>query len=571
MNERIRCAIYTRKSSEEGLEQSFNSLDAQREACEAFILSQRHEGWQALTAKYDDGGFSGGTMDRPALKRLMSDIATGKINTVVVYKVDRLTRSLADFAKIIELFDSKQVSFVSVTQQFNTTTSMGRLTLNVLLSFAQFEREVTGERIRDKIAASKKKGMWLGGPVPLGYDLRDRKLYINIEEAERIREIYSQYLRLGCVSKLKEHLDQGQVRSKSRISAGKQIGGELFSRGSLYKLLTNHLYVGEIYHKGAAYPGDHKAVIEREQWDKVQQMLAENRQGNRRKARATKASLLTGVLFDQGNNRYTPTHANKASKRYRYYTSQAVIRRADRSDTVARIPAHELERTVIERLLEFLRSPEALLGAVNEFGIKMGSIDLLLKQARRKALDWETQSLKAQECFLKAIIQRVVVHNDSVEIQVNVNALLQSLVVKPANTSPSEQRMSDGREPHIFTLSCPFQQSRYGNELRLILRNNQSEPTRSTTAIIRAIARARLWYDEIVSGKATGIPDLARSHGVTPRYAKTIFRCASVGPDALETIFDNECSPELTLQDLVNGLPIEWDRQKCIFRGDSPI
>jgi len=232
MNDRIRCAIYTRKSSEEGLEQSFNSLHAQREACEAYIASQRHEGWQALSTAYDDGGFSGGSTDRPGLKQLLADITTGKVDTVVVYKVDRLTRSLADFTKIVELFGSKQVSFVSVTQQFNTTTSMGRLTLNVLLSFAQFEREVTGERIRDKVAASKAKGMWMGGTIPLGYDLRGKKLHINAEEAERVREIYREYLRIGTVSGLKEYLDRRPTQSRLRIlKGGKQTGGGKFFRG----------------------------------------------------------------------------------------------------------------------------------------------------------------------------------------------------------------------------------------------------------------------------------------------------------------------------------------------------
>ena len=272
MTVRIRCAIYTRKSSEEGLEQSFNSLDAQREACEAFIKSQQHEGWQAIPAHYDDGGYSGGNMERPALKRLMADIrARHKINTVVVYKVDRLTRSLADFAKIIEKLDAKQVSFVSVTQQFNTTTSMGRLTLNVLLSFAQFEREVTGERIRDKIAASKKKGMWMGGFVPLGYDLRERRIYINPTEADTVRTIFSNYLRLGCVMALKEYLDRSGIQSKARARrTGTKTGGSSFSRGALYKILRNHIYVGEIAHKGAVYRGQHEAIIDREQWTQVQ-------------------------------------------------------------------------------------------------------------------------------------------------------------------------------------------------------------------------------------------------------------------------------------------------------------
>src|SRR5258706_7587318 len=267
----LRCAVYTRKSSEEGLDQAFNSLDAQREACEAFILSQRHEGWKLLPAHYDDGGFSGGTLERPALTRMMAEIDAGKIDVVVVYKVDRLTRSLSDFARIVERFDAQGVSFVSVTQQFNTTSSMGRLTLNVLLSFAQFEREVTGERIRDKIAASKRKGMWMGGQLPLGYDLADRKLVINSEEAARIQHIYSRYVTLGCVAKLKNELDGAGIKSKQRISkAGSRSGGTTFSRGALYQLLHNRLYRGEAVHKDKTYPGEHEAIGSQELWDQMQ-------------------------------------------------------------------------------------------------------------------------------------------------------------------------------------------------------------------------------------------------------------------------------------------------------------
>lgn len=423
---------------------------------------------------------------------------------------------------------------------------------------------MTGERIRDKIAASKQKGMWMGGSVPLGYDLRDRKLFINAEEAERVREIYSQYLRLGCVSALKEHLDQGPIRSKIRISGSKRPGCERFSRGALYRILRNHLYVGEIFHKGAVYPGDHQAIIERGQWDNVQQMLSENRQGNRRKARSTQISLLTGILFEHSGSRFTPTHANKAGKRYRYYTSQAVIRRADKRDMVTRIPAHELERAVIERLLEFLRSPEELLSAVKGLGITVSSIDLLLKQARQKALDWKTGSLKEQERFLKEIIQRVVVHHDSIEIQMKASAGLQALPEKAANAISSDQRMSDSGEPNIFILSCPFKQTRYGNELRLIFGIDQSGPTKSTTAIIRAIARARVWYDEIVSGAVSGIPDFARRHGVTPRYVKNILRCAVIGPGAVNAILNGRCSPQLTLESILAGVPMRWDKQQEI-------
>src|ERR1035441_662449 len=284
----IRCAIYTRKSLEEGLDQSFNSLDAQREACEAFIASQRHEGWRALPALYDDGGYSGGNLDRPALQHLLEDIEANKVDTIVVYKVDRLTRSLADFAKIVEALDARGVSFVSVTQQFNTTSSMGRLTLNVLLSFAQFEREVTGERIRDKIAASKRKGMWMGGVPPLGYDLKERKLIVNSKEAQLVCDLYRLYLELGCVSKLKTHLDREGIKSKVRTSAaGNRSGGSSYFRGALYEILKNRIYLGEIVHRDQVYAGEHKAIVPQELWDRAQGQLKSDNQGRRTGIRAT--------------------------------------------------------------------------------------------------------------------------------------------------------------------------------------------------------------------------------------------------------------------------------------------
>jgi DNA invertase Pin-like site-specific DNA recombinase len=300
-----RCAIYTRKSSEEGLEMSFNSLDAQREACQAFIVSQRHEGWRAIPSRYDDGGFSGGTLDRPALKRLLEDVEANKVDTIVVYKVDRLTRSLADFAKIVEALDARKVSFVSVTQQFNTTTSMGRLTLNVLLSFAQFEREVTGERIRDKIAASKRKGMWMGGTIPLGYDLKERKLIVNPEEANLVRRFFHLYRELECVSKLKMRLDQEGITSKVRTSAaGNRSGGTSYSRGALYDILQNRIYLGEIQHRGQNYPGKHEAIVPRELWERVQDQLSSDNQGRRNGLKANSPSLLVGLLQDVDGNRF---------------------------------------------------------------------------------------------------------------------------------------------------------------------------------------------------------------------------------------------------------------------------
>ena len=304
----FRCAIYTRKSSEHGLEQDFNSLDAQREAAEAYIKSQAHEGWRLIKTHYDDGGLSGGTLERPALQSLLADIEARKIDIVVVYKVDRLTRSLADFAKLVELFEGHGVSFVSVTQQFNTTTSMGRLTLNVLLSFAQFEREIAGERIRDKFAASRRKGMWMGGTIPLGYDVQDRKLIVNKAEAETVRLIFARYLALGCVSSLQADLDRKGVRSKQRIlTSGRVLGGSSFGRGALYHLLQNRIYRGEVVHKGTAYPGEHEAIVDEELWNAVQAKLSGNRT-RRRQARIESGAILGGLIFDDRGNRMSPTY-----------------------------------------------------------------------------------------------------------------------------------------------------------------------------------------------------------------------------------------------------------------------
>jgi DNA invertase Pin-like site-specific DNA recombinase len=340
-----RGAIYTRKSSEEGLEQEFNSLQAQREACEAFIDSQRHEGWVCQRAAYDDGGFSGATMDRPALQQLLADVKAGRVDTVVVYKIDRLTRSLADFAKIVEILDATSASFVSVTQQFNTTTSMGRLTLNVLLSFAQFEREVIGERIRDKIAASKKKGMWMGGVPPFGYQAQDRKLIIVDSEAEIVRFIFRRYAELGSVRLLKDELEARNIQSKLRTSgAGRISGGKPFARGALYLMLQNRIYRGEIVHNQQCHLGEHKPIIDQPLWDAVQTQLAGNA-AQREGGKTRQPSLLAGMLFDRDGNRMTPSHAIKKGTRYRYYVSGSLITKDRTEDSAGlRIPVYNLVR-----------------------------------------------------------------------------------------------------------------------------------------------------------------------------------------------------------------------------------
>src|SRR6185437_10112198 len=356
----LRCAIYTRKSTEEGLEQSFNSLEAQREACEAYIASQHHEGWQLLKTRYDDGGFSGGTLERPALQRLLTDIAEGEVDLVVVYKIDRLTRSLMDFAKLVEVLDRSKTSFVSVTQHFNTTSSMGRLTLNVLLSFAQFEREVTGERIRDKIAASKRRGMWMGGQVPLGYAVVDHKLVIHEQEAQRVRQIFERYCALGCVHRLHDELLKLGVRGRERLQRDGKRETRPLSRGALYVILKNCLYLGEIRHKEEIFQGLHPPIIPKPLWDKAQAILRSNWHDRKRGNPLAHASLLAGMIVNQEGKALSPSHTTKKDgKRYRYYLDRPIEPRAkgSRAQRLC-LPAYDVERIATEQWSQLLSAAD---------------------------------------------------------------------------------------------------------------------------------------------------------------------------------------------------------------------
>jgi site-specific DNA recombinase len=348
---KIRCAVYTRKSSEEGLDQEFNSLHAQREACEAYVASQRAEGWLLLQDRYDDGGVSGGTLERPALKRLIADIEGGMVDVVVVYKIDRLSRSLMDFAKLVEVFDAQNVTFVSVTQSFNTTTSMGRLTLNILLSFAQFEREVIGERIRDKFAASRARGMWMGGWAPLGYDIKDRKLLVNEPEAKTVRMIFERFAKIGSATLLAKALAAETVRTKR---------GTLFDKGSLYKLIGNRVYLGQAVHKGVAHPGEHEAIVSQALWDRAHAAMAESPRKRAAKARAQTPALLKGLLFGPTGAAMSPTHTRKGGRLYRYYVSQSVLKQGRGACPIGRVPAGEVETAVIDQLRGILRSPNVI-------------------------------------------------------------------------------------------------------------------------------------------------------------------------------------------------------------------
>ena len=477
----VRCAIYTRKSSEEGLEQSFNSLDAQREACQAYIQSQRHEGWKVLPARYDDGGFSGGNMDRPALKKLLEDIAAKQIDTVVVYKVDRLTRSLADFAKIVEQFDKQGVSFVSVTQQFNTTTSMGRLTLNVLLSFAQFEREVTGERIRDKVAASKRKGMWMGGVVPLGYDVVNRRLEINPKEADTVRQIYQAYLDLGCVSKLRQHLERVGIRSKERVSrAGRRSGGSTISRGALYDILKSPVYIGEVHYQRSVYAGQHEAILDRKIWNQVQTRLNKNLQAPRRRTGVAKKSLLTGLLYDSAGNRFVPTHSSKRGKRYRYYTSQAAISGPkSAAGGPTRLPAADVENLVIAKLQSFLKSPQQM----QEVLCGPDANPAQVKRAIERVRHWAPKTGEGIQKLIPDTVRRIIVRDGSVDLTLNTEAIRKSVLGETGSYS-SDHEVGD------FCVSTQADLKRCGGEVRLLLPPDLDQTRRDVPSLIKAVARA---------------------------------------------------------------------------------
>jgi DNA invertase Pin-like site-specific DNA recombinase len=553
---RRRCAIYTRKSSEEGLEQEFNSLAAQREACEAFIRSQRHEGWVLARTHYDDGGFSGGNLERPALQRLLDDIRAGRIDIVVVYKVDRLTRSLADFARLVELFDAEAVSFVSVTQQFNTTSSMGRLTLNVLLSFAQFEREVTGERIRDKIAASKKKGMWMGGNVPLGYDANERTLVINPAEAETVRRIFALYRELGCVRRVKEEADRLGLRTKRSTTAnGTERGGKPFSRGHLYTLLSNPIYTGQIAHKGELHSGQQPALIDDESWSAVRDQLAANTSDHWRRAKAAELSLLAGLLVDARGERLTPSHAVKKGRRYRYYLSAALITDAgtDRAQGW-RLAAREIEEAVIRILSDALTSPARLVERFGAAGIPSDQMRKILGRAAHMAAALGG-SPEERATLVRRFVEKVIVDERTIIIKLPRGALLGRDV--PSSAS------ADGCDNAIeLTATVAFK--RCGVETKLVLPGlaQQKHGSRCDPALIKAIARGRAWFEELATGRARSLQVLAKRDGISRRYIRRLVGLAFLSPQLVEAILQG-CQPvELTATRLTElDLPLDWTEQ----------
>ena len=573
---RIACAIYTRKSSEEGIEQDFNSLDAQREACESYVQSQKAEGWQAVPALYNDGGFTGGNLERPALRHLMADIADRRIKIVVVYKVDRLTRSLADFAKLVELFDAHGVSFVSVTQQFNTTSFMGRLTLNVLLSFAQFEREITGERIRDKIAASKAKGMWMGGNPPMGYIPHDRTLEIDESAAQKVREIFNIYITLGCVSKVKDEVDRLGWKTQTRIGqkSGVARGNRSFSRGHLYRILTSPLYIGQITHRGMVYPGQHLGIIEQGVWDAVQARLSGNRQGNRQRIGAQSLSLLAGLVWDDQQDRLTPSHSKKGERRYRYYISNRLLQQSrEEAPDALRIPANELEGVVIQALREFLRQDSALFSLLEERGIHQAhQVQPILKRARSWAqmIDEPTAPPSGQPgadnqsrlVVLQALIQGIVVGREAVQISVRVNALLDGTKELGQPTPPSIA--DEGQDLHL--LSVPIQLKRSGMAMRLMVPGEMRERG-ADSRLIQLLAKGHDWFERLTSGKARSLMEIAEKDGVDSNYVTRVINLSFLAPDIIKAIIEGRQPTTVTADTIMDQfpLPIDWADQRKLL------
>jgi site-specific DNA recombinase len=413
---KLRCAVYTRKSTEEGLDKAFNSLQAQREACEAYIASQRSEGWALVRDPYDDGGFSGGTLERPALRQLLADIEEGLVDVVVVYKIDRLSRSLMDFSKLVEVFDRSGVTFVSVTQSFNTTTSMGRLTLNILLSFAQFEREVIAERVRDKIRASRQKGMWMGGNVPFGYVVKDRKLLVDESNAAIVRSIYEQFVTIGSATTLALELRDAGVTAPS---------GKPFDKGALYHLLNNRTYLGLAVHKGTAYPGEHAAIIDQTLWDKVHAILAENARTRSARTRAQTPALLKGLIFGPTGAAMSPTHTKKGSRLYRYYVSQDVLKRGPDACPVGRVPAAEIETLVIDQLRGVFRQPEIIVGAWRAARAEQDDVTEAEARDTLTQLDplWDELFPAEQARIVQLLVERVDVRTHGVEVRLRPSGL----------------------------------------------------------------------------------------------------------------------------------------------------
>lgn len=545
---KIRCAIYTRKSSEEGLEQEFNSLDAQREACAAYIASQKHEGWVLLKDPYDDGGLSGGTLERPALQKLLEDIKAGRVDQIIVYKIDRLTRSLSDFAKIVDILDAADASFVSVTQSFNTAISMGRLTLNMLLSFAQFEREVTAERIRGKIAASKKKGLWMGGSVPLGYDPDGRTLLINEEEAKTVRMLFSLYERHRVIRKVKDEADRAGVLTKHRLKAdGSSSGGLPFNWGHIHQILTNPIYAGRIRHKGQVYEGLHQAIIEPERWEAIQECLqsgaSRSRNAEPRKTRKTKPSLLVGKLFDETGDRPTPSHSrSKTGARLRYYISHRLIAKSGETKTDGwRLPAPELEQTVAKLVRNYFERD----GVISEIVQKTSANEV---QALKARVDAFTSSRKNDPCL--HLVARIDLAPGDIRISLDAETIARLLEINP-------NRITED----LPSIHSPFQIRKRGVETKIIL-NGAARTV--DEVLLNNIALAHGWYGMLKAGKT--FAEISCETGISKRRIQQMLDLAFLAPDIVRDVVRGSQPLGFTSDWVLrHELPSDWQAQRDLI------
>lgn len=549
----VRCAIYTRKSTEEGLEREFNSLDAQREACAAYIASQRHEGWSLIPDFYDDGGYSGGSIERPAFKRLLVDVTARKVDVIVVYKVDRLTRALSDFAKIIDILDAAGSSFVSITQSFNTTTSMGRLTLNVLLSFAQFEREVISERVRDKVAASKKKGMWMGGPVPLGYDVVDRKLIVNVSEARAVRHIMSSYLRLRTVPKLVDFLAAEGMVSKVRYRrSGLKIGGTHYQRGALYNMLSNQVYRGKTTHKGNIYEGEHAAIITDEIWMDIQAQLKLNCVSRVTNNISDEQSPFTGLIVDDFGRRMKPSHSKKSFVRYRYYASieDALAKVEHKGRPIRRIAAGDIETIVARHVAKMLAEPIELRRAL---GLPVGDLHLESFIASIKFLGEEFADMGAQqigECARQIGLQ-IIVGKHTVTASFGASDLCHRVGLN--EVLPREKRVM------LFT-SIPVERRTHRLQVSPEVAAD-GRPVRRDGALVTLVVKAHMARRLLMTGQCDpGLP-------YSDRHIARMARLAFLAPDITASILNGTQPEALTARQLLRAqeIPFDWRTQRLMF------
>jgi DNA invertase Pin-like site-specific DNA recombinase len=590
---RLRCAVYTRKSTEDGLEQEFNSLDAQREACEAYIVSQASLGWRLLPDRYDDGGISGGTMERPALQRLLADLRDRKVDVVVVYKIDRLTRSLSDFARIVDIFDVASASFVSVTQQFNTTTSMGRLTLNVLLSFAQFEREVTAERIRDKIAASKRKGMWMGGGVPLGYRAENRKLKIDVGEAEIVRYLFRRYLELQSVRALMAEANaQGFPATRrgrrkkaagadrvTRTSIGKDLEHDgadgnvsteaehqppirTFTRGHLYHLLSNPIYIGKVRHKDVIHEGEHEAIVEAEMFEQAQRLLVAQAPARKASTNATDLHLLTGLLHDEDGNGLRTVHTRKGDVRYRYYVSKALVEERGKTDQGGwRLPAREIEQVFEAELTNLLTDHRRLADLLYD-RTTAERVPTALNEASKLLSTYRQSPQQQKRATIRRLVTRIDLAPAMMIIRLEKAALASALGCHAGEADPDT-----GASGESFDIDCPIALRRRGKETRIVLADRSRRTASPDPTLVGLLRKSHHFLAQLTDGSGRGISDIAVANGVDRSDVGRALRMAFLAPAIVDRIIAGTQPADLTAHKLsrLPDLPLSWREQETLL------